>query len=156
MIRLTTRGSGLLIAGLVLLVAAAVTGLPALAWPGGLLLGLVASCAVLAWFSARGHRMQRRLLPDRLAAGSPVRVSLDLERDSIGVGAWSVVEEAVPPQLTGAPALAVPSRWGRLRPGHHHQRFSDRTGLQRLRAQPHTGGHCHRGAGIRFPGHQCR
>ena len=121
MIRLTTRGSGLLIAGLVLLVAAAVTGLPALAWPGGLLLGLVASCAVLAWFSARGHRMQRRLLPDRLAAGSPVRVSLDLERDSIGVGAWSVVEEAVPPQLTGAPTLAVPSGWGRLRTVHHYQ-----------------------------------
>ena len=132
MTRLTTRGSGLLIAGLVLLVAAAVTGLASLAWPGGLLIGLVGSAAVLAWFSARGHLLHRRLLPDRLAAGSPVRVSLDLERDSIGLGAWGRVEETVPAacilaeETVAAPtntvrALAVPSGWGRLRTAHHYQ-----------------------------------
>lgn len=115
MIRLTSRGLALLSTGAALLIAASFTGLRALAWPGGLLIGLVAAGALLAAFSARQPRVRRRLLPDRLAAGAPVRVTLDLERDSMGAGAWSVVEEKVPPELSGAAALAVPSGWGRLR-----------------------------------------
>ncbi len=93
MIRLTSRGLALLSTGAALLIAASFTGLRALAWPGGLLIGLVAAGALLAARSARQPRVRRRLLPDRLAAGAPVRVTLDLERDSMGAGAWSVVEE---------------------------------------------------------------
>ncbi|HVH22933.1 MAG TPA: DUF58 domain-containing protein [Pseudonocardia sp.] len=121
MIRLTNRGFGLLCVAAVLLVAAAMSGLRSLAWPGGLLLGLVAAALALAWFSARNPTLQRRVRPERLPAGASARVNLDLERDSIGVGAWSVVEESVPPELTGAPALAVPSGWGWLRSLHHYQ-----------------------------------
>ncbi len=121
MIRLTTRGFSLLTAAVALLVVAGATGLRSLAWPGGLLLGLVVAALLLAWFSARRPTLRRRLQPERLAAGAPVRVTLDLERDSVGVGSWSVVEEAVPAELTGAPALAVPSGWGRLRSLHHYQ-----------------------------------
>lgn len=121
MIRLTSRGLGLVTVAVMLLIAAGTTGLRTLAWPGGLLLGLVAAAAVLAWFSARRPAAHRRLLPDRVSAGSPVRVSLALERDSIGLGAWSVVEESVPDLLAGAPALPVPSGWGRLRSVHHYQ-----------------------------------
>lgn len=121
MIRLTTRGFGLLSTGVVLLIAASATGVRAVAWPGGLLIGLVLAAGGLTWFSARRPTLRRRLLPDRLAAGSPMRVQLDLQRDSIGAGAWSVVEETVPPELTGAPALAVPSGWGGLRSVHEYQ-----------------------------------
>lgn len=121
MFRLTNRGFGLLTLGVVLLIAAGVSGLRSLAWPGGLLLGLVAASVLLAWFSARRQSLRRRLQPERLGAGSPVRVMLELTRDSIGLGSWSVVEEKVPAELTGAPALAVPSGWGRLRSLHHYQ-----------------------------------
>lgn len=121
MIRLTARGLGVATVGIALLVAAGLTGLQSLAWPGGLLLGLVGTALLLAVLSARRPRQRRRLLPHRVAAGAPVRVALDLERDSIGAGAWSVVEEEVPKQLTGAPAIAVPSGWGRLRSPHHYQ-----------------------------------
>ena len=121
MIRLTTRGFGLFTVAVVLLIAAGASGLRSLAWPGGALLGLIAAAALLAWLSARGLSVRRRLLPERVGAGAPVRVSLDLERDSVGLGAWSVVEETVPAQLSGAPVLAVPSGWGRLRSQHHYQ-----------------------------------
>ena len=47
MIRLTSRGLALLSTGAALLVAASFTGLRALAWPGGLLIGLVAAGALL-------------------------------------------------------------------------------------------------------------
>ena len=67
MIRLTSRGLALLSTGAALLIAASFTGLRALAWPGGLLIGLVAAGALLAAFSARQPRVRRRLLPDRLA-----------------------------------------------------------------------------------------
>ena len=121
MIRLTTRGFGLLTCGVVLLVAASATGVRAVAWPGGLLIGLVLAASALTWLSARNPMLRRRLQPDRLAAGAPVRVLLELQRESIGAGAWSVVEETVPPELIGAPALAVPSGWGGLRSVHHYQ-----------------------------------
>ncbi|MFT4296295.1 MAG: DUF58 domain-containing protein [Micropruina sp.] len=121
MIRLTSRGLGLVTVAVALLIAAAATGLRSLAWPGGLLLGLVAAGAVLAWFSARQPQARRTLHPDRVAAGTPVRVVLDLERDSIGLGAWSIVEETLPAPLGGAPAIAVPSGWGRLHSQHHYR-----------------------------------
>ena len=63
MIRLTNRGFGLLCVAAVLLVAAAMSGLRSLAWPGGLLLGLVAAALALAWFSARNPTLQRRVRP---------------------------------------------------------------------------------------------
>ena len=89
MIRLTTSGFGLLTCGVVLLVAASATGVRALAWPGGLLIGLVLAATALTWFSARDATLRRRLQPDRVAAGTPVRVLLELQRYSIGAGAWS-------------------------------------------------------------------
>lgn len=121
MIRLTSRGLGLTTAAVLLLIAAGTTGLRGLAWPAGFLLGLIAAASVLAWLSARRPSARRRLLPDRVSAGTPVRVSLELARDSIGLGAWSIVEETVPDHLDGAPALAAPSGWGRLRGTHHYQ-----------------------------------
>ena len=121
MLRLTPRGLGLVTVAVVLLVVASTTGLRALAWPGGLLLGLVVAGAALALVSGRRPSARRRLLPERVPAGGQVRVELDLHRDSVGLGAWSLVEETVPAQLDGSAVLAVPSGWGRLHSRHHYQ-----------------------------------
>lgn len=121
MLRLTFRGLGLATAAAVLLIAAGATGLRSLAWPGGLLLGLVAASAVLAWRSARNATLQRVLLPDRVAAGSAVRGSLELGRDSVDLGAWGFVEETVPEGLGGSPVLPVPSGRGRLYTRHPYE-----------------------------------
>lgn len=121
MLRLTSRGLGLATVAVALLIVAGTTGLQALAWPGGLLLGLVVAGAVVAWLSGRRPAAHRRLLPERVPAGSQVRVQLDLLRDSVGLGAWSVVEETVPAHLDGSAVLAVPSGWGRLHSRHFYQ-----------------------------------
>ena len=128
MIRLTSRGLGLVTVAVALLIAAALSGLRPLAWPGGLLLGLVAAAAVLSLGSARRPVVRRRLLPDRVAAGSDVLVSLEIERDGIGLGAWGYLEEATPPGLGGMPALPVPSGWGRLRSRHPYRLAAFRRG----------------------------
>ncbi len=120
MIRLTARGLGLATVAVILLIAAGVTGLRPLAWPAGLLLGLVAAATLLAWLSARRAWLRRRLSTDRVAAGASVPVRLELSRDSIGLGAWGYLEDAVPPGLGGAPVLPVPSGWGHLETQLHY------------------------------------
>ena len=132
MIRLTSRGLALVAVAVLLLIAAGTTGLRALAWPGGLLLGLVAAGALLTGLAVRRQTARRRLLPDRVSAGTPVRVSLELGLSGLGLGAWSVVEETVPDGLGGAPKLMVPSGWGRRRGVHHYQLDTFQRGRYRV------------------------
>ncbi len=132
MIRLTPRGLGLATAGVVLLIGAGTTGLLGLAWPGGLLLGLVGTACGVALISTRRPRARRRLVPDRVPAGSPVRAALDLDRGSAGLGGWAVVEETVPEGLGEAPALPVLTGWGRLRSQYSYQLATSVRGRYRI------------------------
>ncbi len=119
--RLTIRGLGLVTAAVILLIAAGASGLRPLAWPGGLLVGLVAAAAVLTWRSARKPVLRRSLVPDRVPAGATVRATLELGRDSVNLGAWGFVEETVPDGLGAGPMLPVPSGRGRLSSRHSYQ-----------------------------------
>lgn len=132
MIRLTPRGLGLATAGVVLLLGAAATGLQGLAWPGGLLLGLVGAASLLALTATRRPAARRRLVPDRVPAGSAVGAVLDLDRRGTGLGGWGVVEETVPDGMGEAPALPVPTGWGRLRSQYSYQLTTSVRGRYRI------------------------
>lgn len=119
--RLTLRGLGLVTAGVVLLIGAGTTGLRSLAWPGGLLLGLVVAAAVLTRRSARKPVLRRVLGTDRVSAGSVARVTLELGRDSVNLGAWGFLDETVPDGLRGGPRIPVPSGPGRLYSRHPYE-----------------------------------
>ncbi|MFT4218538.1 MAG: DUF58 domain-containing protein [Micropruina sp.] len=121
MIRLTFRGLGLVTAAVALLIAAGTTGLRSLAWPGGLLIGLIVAAAVLNWRSARRPDAIRSLVPDRVAAGSTVRASLELRRDSVDLGAWGYLDETVPDGLGDTPTVPVASGQGRRRSRHPYE-----------------------------------
>ncbi|MFT3969283.1 MAG: DUF58 domain-containing protein [Micropruina sp.] len=119
--RLTARGLGLTTAAVILLIAAGASGLRPLAWPGGLLLGLVAAAALLTWRSARKPALRRSLAPDRVPAGLTVRATLELGRTSVNLGAWGFLEDTVPEGLGAGPMLPVPSGRGRLTSRHRYQ-----------------------------------
>lgn len=132
MIRLTPRGLGLATAGVVLLIGAGTTGLLGLAWPGGLLLGLVGAASGVALISTRRPRVRRRLLSDRVPAGSPVRATLNLDRGSAGLGGWGMVEETVPEGLGQVPALPAMTGWGRLHSQYSYQLATSVRGRYRI------------------------
>ncbi len=112
--RLTSRGYGLLVAGIALLVAGFFFGYPELAELGAA--GMLAVAGALVFVAWRPELTVRRIAdPDRLMRGEASQVTLHIANASRFFGASLVARDRM--GVLGRPGGSVPVPLVRLRPG---------------------------------------